>query len=146
MDAGSFNSMSPLIQDHTAFGWLDLHALIIKRVFAVLCGRWGVSFQEEQVQRASGRPLATMLPSNLLPLVAELLLDRAPDGRPRNGVAVSSHWRLYFRPQFPCISEQPRAPPTSAHKCVQVPAEADVSAQAGIAAASHPILQRYLLR
>jgi hypothetical protein len=149
MNARSFNSMSRLIQDRTALG--RLHALIIERVFAVLSGIRDVSFQKEQMLRASGRSLATTLPSSLLLGVEQTLLDGSPEGEFGDGVAVSSHWRIYFRLQFPCIIET--APCTPLQVCpsacdfVQVPAEAGLSAAVGIAAASHPILQqRYLLR
>jgi hypothetical protein len=158
-DAGSFNSMSPLLRNSGPHGsWQAgklLHALIIERVFAVLCGRRGVSFQEEQVLRTSGRPLATMQPSSLLLQVAELLLD----GSPGSGLAKALLGRLTGASisdlNFPASANNPVHPlqgPTTAHRCpqvrprLQVPAEADVSARAGIAAASHPILQRYFLR
>ena len=134
-DAGSFNSTSPLLRNSGPHGsWQAgklLHALIIERVFAVLCGRRGVSFQEEQVLRTSGRPLATIQPSSLLLQVAELLLD----GSPGSGLAKALLGRLTGASisdlNFPASANNPVHPLQWAHNGPQVPTGASKTPSPG---------------
>ncbi|KAE9368503.1 hypothetical protein N431DRAFT_443938 [Stipitochalara longipes BDJ] len=58
----------------------------------------------------------------------EILLDSSPEVRSGDGVACRLTGASISDLKFPCISKRPRAHPTSLLKCVQVPAEAHVSA------------------
>jgi len=149
MDTRSFNSMSPLIQDHTALGTL-LHALMLRK---------GIRGPLRQMGRfVSSRADAACLwpPFGHRPglhwRVGELRDSVGPLNGSRevssgDGRRLSSQWRLYFRLQISLHQQTaPCTPYKCAPQCVQVPAEARVSAHPGLAAASHPILQRYSRR
>jgi hypothetical protein len=172
MDDGSFNSMSPLLRNSGPHGsWQAgsccsaavLHASIIKKVIRGPLRKTG-AFRFKKSKCCE--PLAALWPPCSHPACfcwlrsccwTDLLGASSRRRRwvvslaPLFQTSISLHQRTtpcttYKGLQGPITTHNGPQVPTSAHKCVQVPAEADVSARAGIAAASHPILQHYSLR